>query len=96
MDIIQALYYTSATLLYRVINTYTQANYFCVTLLIININGLKGFSMFSNKRSLLALSVASAIALSGCGSDNDGNTVTPPVVTPPVVVAPEAPASSLV
>lgn len=93
MDIIQALYCTSATLLYRVINTYTQANYFCVTLLIININGLKGFSMFSNKRSLLALSVASAIALSGCGSDNDGNTVTPPVVTPPpVVVAPEAPA----
>jgi hypothetical protein len=48
--------------------------------------------MFTNKKSLLALSVASAIALSGCGSDNDAN-LPPEVVVPPVevVVPPEAP-----
>jgi hypothetical protein len=50
--------------------------------------------MFTNKKSLLALSVASAIALSGCGSDNDNNQPDEPVTPPPVtvVVAPEAPA----
>ena len=48
--------------------------------------------MFTNKKSLLALSVASAVALSGCGSDNDNNEVVPPVVpVETVVVAPEAP-----
>lgn len=50
--------------------------------------------MFTNKKSLLALSIASAVALSGCGSDNDNNEPVTPVtpVEPPVVVAPEAPA----
>lgn len=47
--------------------------------------------MFTNKKSLLALSVVSALTLSGCGSDNDNNQPTPPV-EPPVVVTPEAPA----
>ena len=49
--------------------------------------------MFTNKKSLLALSVASAFTLTGCFSDDDGNTVTPPPPPPPVVVVPpEAPA----
>lgn len=48
--------------------------------------------MFTNKKSLLALSVASVFALSGCGSDNDGNEPDEPVTPPPVVVVPpEAP-----
>jgi hypothetical protein len=54
--------------------------------------------MLTNKKTLLALSIVSALTLTACGSDNDDNVVveppvTPPVVTPPpVVVAPEAPA----
>lgn len=44
--------------------------------------------MFTNKKSLLALSVASAFALTGCFSDDDGNKVTPPPPPPPVVVVP--------
>tara|TARA_B100001059_G_scaffold108884_1_gene108695 strand:- start:523 stop:2115 length:1593 start_codon:yes stop_codon:yes gene_type:complete len=47
--------------------------------------------MFTNKKSLLALSVASVFALSGCGSDNDGNEPDEPVTPPVVVVPPEAP-----
>ncbi|MEI5639545.1 MULTISPECIES: hypothetical protein [unclassified Pseudoalteromonas] len=50
--------------------------------------------MIANKKSLLALSVASALMLSGCFSDDDNNvTVTPPPPEPtdPVVVAPEKP-----
>jgi hypothetical protein len=48
--------------------------------------------MFTNKKSLLALSVASALVLSGC-NDNDNNDPVPPVEEPVVVVvAPEAPA----
>lgn len=49
--------------------------------------------MISNKKSLLALSVASALALSGCFSDDDNNVVItpPPEPTDPVVVAPETP-----
>lgn len=48
--------------------------------------------MFTNKKSLLALSVASAVVLSGCGSDNDNNVPVPPVEPPvTVVVPPEAP-----
>ena len=47
--------------------------------------------MFTNKKTLLALSVASALLLSGC-SDNDNNDPVPPVEEPvAVVVAPEAP-----
>ena len=44
--------------------------------------------MISNKKSLLALSVASALALSGCFSDDDNNVVItpPPEPTDPVVV----------
>ncbi|MGA4604074.1 hypothetical protein [Pseudoalteromonas maricaloris] len=51
--------------------------------------------MISNKKSLLALSVASALALSGCFSDDDNNVVItpPPEPTDPVVVAPETPAA---
>ncbi|MBQ4844390.1 hypothetical protein [Pseudoalteromonas sp. MMG005] len=50
--------------------------------------------MFANKKSLLALSVASALTLTGCFSDDDNNVVVEPPVTPtdPVVVAPTAPA----
>lgn len=50
--------------------------------------------MFTNKKSLLALSVASAFALTGCFSDDDGNDYTPPGPgpDPEVVVPPEAPA----
>ncbi|MFC0118450.1 hypothetical protein ACFFK7_11075 [Pseudoalteromonas xiamenensis] len=48
--------------------------------------------MLTNKKSLLALSVVSALALTACGSDNDDNVVvTPPVVNPPVIVSPEDP-----
>ncbi|MBA6223803.1 hypothetical protein H4J51_07755 [Colwellia sp. MB02u-18] len=48
--------------------------------------------MFTNKKSLLALSVASAIALSGCFSDKKGADAPPPVEPPPaVIVQPEAP-----
>lgn len=46
--------------------------------------------MFTNKKSLLALSVASAIALSGCFSDNEGADAPPPVEPPPAVVVPPA------
>ncbi|PAY00649.1 hypothetical protein CKO50_14560 [Pseudoalteromonas sp. HM-SA03] len=50
--------------------------------------------MIANKKSLLALSVASALTLSGCFSDDDNNvTITPPEPTDPVVVAPDAPAA---
>lgn len=50
--------------------------------------------MISNKKSLLALSVASALALSGCFSDDDDNVVVkPPEPTDPVIVAPETPAA---
>ncbi|NMR25973.1 hypothetical protein HH219_10590 [Pseudoalteromonas sp. NEC-BIFX-2020_015] len=45
--------------------------------------------MLTNKKTLLALSVASVFVLSGC-NDNDKDVV-PPVVVPPVVVAPDAP-----
>lgn len=50
--------------------------------------------MFTNKKSLLALSIASAFALTGCFSDDDGNDYTPPGPgpDPEVVVPPEAPA----
>ncbi|MFC3031496.1 hypothetical protein ACFOEE_03030 [Pseudoalteromonas fenneropenaei] len=48
--------------------------------------------MLTNKKTLLALSVVSALTLTACGSDNDDNVVvTPP--TPPVVVVPETPAA---
>lgn len=49
--------------------------------------------MIANKKSLLALSVASALTLSGCFSDDDNNvTITPPPEpTDPVIVAPETP-----
>eukprot|EP00764_Aduncisulcus_paluster_P010555 gnl/Carplike_NY0171/3714_a5015_284.p1 GENE.gnl/Carplike_NY0171/3714_a5015_284~~gnl/Carplike_NY0171/3714_a5015_284.p1 ORF type:complete len:530 (-),score=93.35 gnl/Carplike_NY0171/3714_a5015_284:256-1845(-) len=50
--------------------------------------------MFTNKKTLLAMSVASVFALSGCSSDDDKNDVVPDPVDPPVevVVPPEAPA----
>lgn len=50
--------------------------------------------MLANKKSLLALSVASALTLTGCFSDDDNDVVVNPPVTPtdPVVVAPDAPA----
>ena len=50
--------------------------------------------MFTNKKSLLALSIASAFALTGCFSDDDGNKYAPPGPgpDPEVVVPPEAPA----
>ncbi|MEJ6475601.1 hypothetical protein [Pseudoalteromonas piscicida] len=49
--------------------------------------------MIANKKSILALSIASALMLSGCFSDDDNNVViTPPEPTDPVVVAPEVPA----
>ena len=49
--------------------------------------------MFTNKKSLLALSIASAFALTGCFSDNDGNDYAPPGPgpDPEVVVPPETP-----
>jgi hypothetical protein len=49
--------------------------------------------MFTNKKSLLALSVASAIALSGCFGDKDSSKAPPPPVEPPpaVIVPPAAP-----
>lgn len=49
--------------------------------------------MFTNKKSLLALSIASVFALSGCFSDDDGNDYAPPGPgpDPEVVVPPEAP-----
>lgn len=50
--------------------------------------------MFTNKKSLLALSIASAFALTGCFSDDDSNEYTPPGPgpDPEVVVTPETPA----
>lgn len=50
--------------------------------------------MFTNKKTLLAMSVASVFALSGCSSDNDKNEVVPDPVDPPVtvIVPPEVPA----
>ena len=51
----------------------------------------KGLSMFTNKKSLLVLSIASAIALSGCFNDNDNEEAeTPPPITPPAVIVPPA------
>ncbi|CCQ09260.1 hypothetical protein PALB_970 [Pseudoalteromonas luteoviolacea B = ATCC 29581] len=53
--------------------------------------------MLTNKKTLLAVSIVSALTLTACGSDNDDNVVVPPpVVTPPpppppVIVVPEAP-----
>lgn len=45
--------------------------------------------MFTNKKSLLALSIASVFALSGCFSDDDGNDYAPPGPGPdPEVVVP--------
>lgn len=51
--------------------------------------------MFTNKKTLLAMSVASVFALSGCSSDDDKNDVVPDPIDPPVevVVPPEAPAA---
>eukprot|EP00038_Savillea_parva_P018536 m.24186 g.24186 ORF g.24186 m.24186 type:complete len:530 (-) comp4136_c0_seq1:325-1914(-) len=51
--------------------------------------------MFTNKKTLLAMSVASVFALSGCSSDDDKNEVVPDPIDPPVevVVPPEAPAA---
>ncbi|MBA6291990.1 hypothetical protein H4J58_17850 [Colwellia sp. MB3u-70] len=46
--------------------------------------------MFTNKKSLLALSVVSAIALSGCFSDKKGAETPPPVEPPPAVIVPPA------
>ncbi|MBH0029180.1 MULTISPECIES: hypothetical protein [unclassified Pseudoalteromonas] len=51
--------------------------------------------MFTNKKSLLALSVASAVALSGCGSDKDNNEPVAPVVPPVVVVVPPQAAAEI-
>lgn len=56
---------------------------------------IKGLSMFTNKKSLLALSVASAVALSGCGSDKDNNEPVAPVVPPVVVVVPPQAAAEI-
>ncbi|CAH9052967.1 hypothetical protein PSECIP111951_00725 [Pseudoalteromonas holothuriae] len=51
--------------------------------------------MLANKKSLLAMSIAASLALTGCFSDNDNNVKvdppTPPTPTEPVVVAPDAP-----
>lgn len=50
--------------------------------------------MLANKKSLLALSIAASLSLTGCFSDNDDKVkVDPPVTQPtePVVVAPETP-----
>lgn len=57
------------------------------------LKGTQGSTMFANKKSLLALSVASALTLTGCFSDDDNNVVVEPPVTPtdPVVVAPTTP-----
>ena len=49
--------------------------------------------MFTNKKSLLALSIASAFALTGCFSDDDSNNFVPPEPVPEEVVPPEAPVS---
>lgn len=48
--------------------------------------------MLTNKKALLALSIASVLAMSGCSSDNDNNdpVVVDPVDPPVVVVPPEA------
>jgi len=40
--------------------------------------------MFTNRKTLLAMSVASVFALSGCSSDDDKNEVVPDPVVPPV------------
>ena len=56
---------------------------------------IKGLPMFTNKKSLLALSVASAVALSGCGSDKDNNEPVAPVVPPVVVVVPPQAAAEI-
>jgi hypothetical protein len=57
----------------------------------------QGLIMLANKKSLLAMSVAASLTLTGCFSDNDNNVKvdppTPPTPTEPVVVAPEAPAA---
>lgn len=47
--------------------------------------------MFTNRKTLLAMSVASVFALSGCSSDDDKNEVVPDPVVPPVteVVPPD-------
>jgi hypothetical protein len=44
--------------------------------------------MFTNKKSLLVLSVASAIALSGCFNDKKSADAPPPVEPPPTVIVP--------
>jgi hypothetical protein len=46
--------------------------------------------MFTNKKSLLVLSVASAIALSGCFNDKKDADAPPPVEPPPAVIVPPA------
>ncbi len=56
--------------------------------------GIEGLPMFTNKKSLLALSVASTFALTGCLSDDDNNKTVPDVDPPvTVVVPPETPAA---